>query len=127
MDVIGLDGFGNALDRNAAVGLIPQPLENEPDGGISIQRIAKAIKPDDIHFARTRDRMALPMRGIEMPPSGSFRSRWRMSPTAAFRSNALPKPSSPMTSISLVRAIGWLCQCVGSKCRRRAHSAAAGE
>jgi threonine aldolase len=32
----------------------PQPLENEPDGGISIQRIAKAIKPDDIHFARTR-------------------------------------------------------------------------
>jgi threonine aldolase len=32
----------------------PQPLENEPDGGISIERIAKAIKPDDIHFARTR-------------------------------------------------------------------------
>jgi threonine aldolase len=32
----------------------PQPLENEPDGGISIQRIANAIKPDDIHFARTR-------------------------------------------------------------------------
>jgi threonine aldolase len=32
----------------------PQPLENEPDGGISIQRIADAIKPDDIHFARTR-------------------------------------------------------------------------
>src|SRR5579863_4269286 len=32
----------------------PQPLENEPDGGISIQRIASAIKPDDVHFARTR-------------------------------------------------------------------------
>jgi threonine aldolase len=32
----------------------PQPLENEPDGGISIQRIANAIKPEDIHFARTR-------------------------------------------------------------------------
>jgi threonine aldolase len=32
----------------------PQPLENEPDGGISPQRIANAIKPDDIHFARTR-------------------------------------------------------------------------
>jgi threonine aldolase len=32
----------------------PQPLENEPDGGISIQRIAAAIKPDDSHFARTR-------------------------------------------------------------------------
>jgi threonine aldolase len=32
----------------------PQPLENEPDGAISIRRIADAIKPDDIHFARTR-------------------------------------------------------------------------
>ncbi len=32
----------------------PQPLENEADGAISIQRIANAIKPDDIHFARTR-------------------------------------------------------------------------
>jgi threonine aldolase len=32
----------------------PQPLENEPDGGISLERIANAIKPDDIHFARTR-------------------------------------------------------------------------
>jgi|SRR5580658_1461274 threonine aldolase len=32
----------------------PQPLENEPDGSISIERIAHAIKPDDAHFARTR-------------------------------------------------------------------------
>jgi threonine aldolase len=32
----------------------PQPLENEPDGGISLQRIADAIKSDDVHFARTR-------------------------------------------------------------------------
>ena len=32
----------------------PQPLENEPDGSISIGRIAKAIKPRDIHFAPTR-------------------------------------------------------------------------
>jgi threonine aldolase len=32
----------------------PQPLENEPDGGIALQRIAAAIKPDDYHFARTR-------------------------------------------------------------------------
>src|ERR1700727_3934557 len=29
----------------------PQPLENEPDGGISLERIANAIKSDDIHFA----------------------------------------------------------------------------
>lgn len=32
----------------------PQPLDNEPDGSISIGRIAKAIKPHDIHFAPTR-------------------------------------------------------------------------
>jgi threonine aldolase len=32
----------------------PQPLENEPDGGISIERMSRAIKPRDIHFAPTR-------------------------------------------------------------------------
>ena len=32
----------------------PQPLEHEPHGGIALERIAAAIKPDDIHFARTR-------------------------------------------------------------------------
>lgn len=32
----------------------PQPLEHEAHGGISLARIAAAIKPDDIHFARTR-------------------------------------------------------------------------
>jgi len=32
----------------------PQPLLNDPDGSISIQRIAGAIKPRDIHFAPTR-------------------------------------------------------------------------
>jgi threonine aldolase len=32
----------------------PQPLEQEPHGGIALERIAAAIKPDDLHFARTR-------------------------------------------------------------------------
>jgi threonine aldolase len=32
----------------------PQPLEHEAHGGISIERIAAAIKADDCHFARTR-------------------------------------------------------------------------
>jgi threonine aldolase len=32
----------------------PQPLENEADGSIALERIAAAIKPDDAHFARTR-------------------------------------------------------------------------
>lgn len=32
----------------------PQPIENEPDGSIALEKIAAAIKPDDAHFARTR-------------------------------------------------------------------------
>ncbi|MDP9066141.1 MAG: low-specificity L-threonine aldolase, partial [Pseudomonadota bacterium] len=32
----------------------PQPLEHESHGGIALERIAAAIKPDDVHFARTR-------------------------------------------------------------------------
>jgi threonine aldolase len=32
----------------------PQPLDNDADGGIAIERLAAAIKPDDVHFARTR-------------------------------------------------------------------------
>ena len=32
----------------------PQPLENEQHGGIAVERIAAAIKPDDLHFAQTR-------------------------------------------------------------------------
>ncbi len=32
----------------------PQPLENEIDGTIAIDRIARAIKPDDVHFVRSR-------------------------------------------------------------------------
>jgi threonine aldolase len=32
----------------------PQPLEHESHGGIAIERIAAAIKADDVHFARTR-------------------------------------------------------------------------
>ncbi|MBY5921813.1 low-specificity L-threonine aldolase [Ferrimonas balearica] len=32
----------------------PQPIENEVDGSLCLERVAAAIKPDDIHFARTR-------------------------------------------------------------------------
>jgi threonine aldolase len=32
----------------------PQPLENEADGTIALQRIAHAIKPEDVHFPTTR-------------------------------------------------------------------------
>lgn len=32
----------------------PQPIENEPDGTLSLSKLKKAIKPDDYHFARTK-------------------------------------------------------------------------
>ncbi len=32
----------------------PQPIENEPDGSISLEKAQAAIKPDDAHFAVTR-------------------------------------------------------------------------
>ena len=35
-------------------GLQPQPLDQEPDGTLDLDKLAKLIKPDDYHYARTR-------------------------------------------------------------------------
>ncbi len=35
-------------------GIHPHPVPNEPDGTIPLQRIEAAIRPEDIHFPRTR-------------------------------------------------------------------------
>ncbi|WP_125718384.1 low-specificity L-threonine aldolase [Pseudoalteromonas rubra] len=32
----------------------PQPVENEPDGSLDLQKLATYIKPNDFHFARTK-------------------------------------------------------------------------
>ncbi len=32
----------------------PQPIEFEPDGTLDLEKVEEKIKPDDIHFARTR-------------------------------------------------------------------------
>jgi threonine aldolase len=32
----------------------PQPIENAADGSLPIEKLKKAVKPDDAHFARTR-------------------------------------------------------------------------
>jgi threonine aldolase len=55
--IVGQDAHTYKYEQGGAAVLAsiqPQPLENEPHGGIAIERIAAAIKPDDIHFARTR-------------------------------------------------------------------------
>ena len=44
------EGGGGA----ALGGIQPQPLEAGPDGAIALEAIAAAIKPEDVHFARTR-------------------------------------------------------------------------
>ncbi len=35
-------------------GIVPQPLDNEPDGTLDLNRVGAAIRPDDHHFAQTR-------------------------------------------------------------------------
>ena len=55
--IVGQDAHTYKYEQGGAAvlgSIQPQPLENELHGGISIARIAAAIKPDDIHFARTR-------------------------------------------------------------------------
>jgi threonine aldolase len=38
----------------ALASIHPQPLDFEVDGTLSLEKIAAAVKPDDVHFARTR-------------------------------------------------------------------------
>jgi threonine aldolase len=55
--IVGQDAHTYKYEQGGAAVLAsiqPQPLEHESHGGIAIERIAAAIKPDDLHFARTR-------------------------------------------------------------------------
>jgi threonine aldolase len=55
--LVGQDAHTYKYEQGGAAvlgSIQPQPLEHEPHGGIAIERIAAAIKADDIHFARTR-------------------------------------------------------------------------
>lgn len=55
--IVGQDAHTYKYEQGGAAvlgSIQPQPLEHEPHGGIAIERIAAAIKPDDLHFARTR-------------------------------------------------------------------------
>lgn len=35
-------------------GIVPQPLNQEADGSLDLEKVASLVKPDDFHFARTR-------------------------------------------------------------------------
>jgi threonine aldolase len=55
--LVGQDAHTYKYEQGGAAvlgSIQPQPLENDPSGTISLERIAAAIKPDDYHFARTR-------------------------------------------------------------------------
>ena len=55
--LVGQDAHTYRYEQGGAAvlgSIQPQPLENERDGSISIERIARAIKPTDVHFAPTR-------------------------------------------------------------------------
>lgn len=55
--LVGQDAHTYRYEQGGAAvlgSIQPQPLENEPDGSISLDRIARAIKPADVHFAPTR-------------------------------------------------------------------------
>jgi threonine aldolase len=55
--LVGQDAHTYKYEQGGAAvlgSIQPQPLENDPTGGIALERIARAIKPDDVHFARTR-------------------------------------------------------------------------
>jgi threonine aldolase len=55
--LVGQDAHTYKYEQGGAAvlgSIQPQPLENEPDGSIAIERIERAIKPVDLHFAQTR-------------------------------------------------------------------------
>ena len=55
--LVGQDAHTYKYEQGGAAvlgSIQPQPLDNEPDGSIALARIARAIKPLDIHFARSR-------------------------------------------------------------------------
>ncbi len=71
--IVGQDAHTYRYEQGGAAvlgSIQPQPLENDADGGIALERIAAAIKPDDTHFARTR-LLALEntMGGRVLPPT----------------------------------------------------------
>ncbi|MDB5986287.1 MAG: low-specificity L-threonine aldolase [Nevskia sp.] len=55
--LVGQDAHTYRYEQGGAAvlgSIQPQPLNNQPDGSIALADIAAAIKPDDLHFARTR-------------------------------------------------------------------------
>ncbi|WP_319587067.1 low-specificity L-threonine aldolase [uncultured Desulfobulbus sp.] len=86
----------------------PQPLDFEPDGTLALERIAGAIKPDDVHFARTtlvclentHNGLALPLAYMEQVAPYCRERRLRLHLDGARVFNAAIKQQVPVTAIT---------------------------
>ncbi len=87
----------------------PQPLDFEMDGTLHLDRIAGAIKPDDIHFARTtlvcledtHNGLALPLQYLEAVNRFCRESQLRLHLDGARLFNAAIKQQVPARAIAL--------------------------
>jgi threonine aldolase len=55
--LVGQDAHTYKYEQGGAAvlgSIQPQPIENAADGTIALAKLAAAVKPDDLHFARTR-------------------------------------------------------------------------
>jgi threonine aldolase len=86
----------------------PQPLDFEGDGTLDLEKIAGAIKPDDIHFARTtlvcledtHNGLALPLEYLEAVNRFCRKRQLRLHLDGARLFNAAVKQQVPASSIT---------------------------
>ena len=86
----------------------PQPLDFEPDGTLNLDRVRSAIKPDDIHFAKTRllclentqAGLALPMDYLGRAQALAQASNLKLHLDGARIFNAAVKLQIPVTAIT---------------------------
>lgn len=89
-------------------GIQPQPLDFEEDGTLDLGRIAGAIKPDDVHFARTRliclentqGGKVLPLEYLRKAAAFAKEKNLRLHLDGARIFNASVKLKRPVTEIS---------------------------
>jgi len=86
----------------------PQPLEFEADGTLDLEKVARLIKPDDPHFARTRllclentkDGKVLPLAYLEKARTFTRQHRLALHLDGARLANAAVRLGVPLVEIS---------------------------
>jgi len=86
----------------------PQPIEFEPDSTLSLAKVAEKIKPDDIHFARTRlfclentqNGKALPLDYLRQASAFAKKNHLKLHLDGARLFNAVVKQGIPVRGIT---------------------------